>query len=251
MRIHCKMALLVTAFAAFFVHAENLVVLGDDAYAPVVYLKDGKVSGVLPAILSRAQSITKDTYEIRLAPWKRSYELAARGEGGIIGVSYTEDRSKIFDFSKAMYDDNIQIVTLKGHTFPFSKLEDLKGKVVGGVNGASYGQEVDAAIAAGLFTVDRDVSQPGRLRKLLAGRLDAAFIGNGQVGFEKIVGASEELIASRDKFSILPTPLTKDPLHLAFAKSMGKKEAIERFDMALEQMRKSGELKNIIAAAAK
>lgn len=242
-------AILFTVLLATPLNAETLLVLGDDAYAPVIHNKDGKPSGFLPAILQRVALITGDQYEVRLSPWKRAYEMAARGDGGLVGVSFTQERSKTFDFSKPVYDDDIQIITLKDRTFSFTKLDDLKGKVIGGVNGASYGEEVDRAIAAGLFTIDRDVGQAGRLRKLLAGRLDAAFIGNGNSGFDGVVASAKELSINRERFAILPTPLTRDPLHLAFAKTMNKKAAIERFDEAVEKLRRSGELRKILSTA--
>jgi ABC-type amino acid transport substrate-binding protein len=225
--------------------AETLVVLGDDAYFPVVYAQNGKPSGILPTVLERIAALTGDQYDIRLSPWKRAYELAVRGEGGVVGVSFNHERAKTFDFSKPIYDDDIQIVTLKNQSFPYSKLDDLKGKTIGGINGASYGDEVDNAIAAGLFTVERDVGQAGRLRKLLAGRLDAAFIGNGVVGFEGVINSQEELRSNRAQFVILPTPLARDPLHLAFAKSMNKRAALDRFDAALEKLRKNGALRKL------
>ena len=226
-------------------HAETLLVFGDDSYAPVIHNKDGKPSGFLPAILQRASELTGDRYELRLSPWKRAYEMAARGDGGLMGVSLTQERAKIFDFSRPVYDDDIQIVTLKERTFHYAKLEDLKGKVIGGVIGASYGDEVDRAIAAGLFTMDRDVGQAGRLRKLLVGRLDAAFIGNGNSGFDGIVGSIDQLRINRERFAILPTPLTRDPLYLAFARSMHKRAVLDRFDSAVDKLRKSGELRKI------
>ena len=241
---------LVAAAGIPAAHAEVLVVNGDDSYAPVVHLKNGKPAGILPAVLKRAEAMTGDTYVIRLSPWKRAYETAARGEGGVMGISYTEDRAKLFDFSRPVYNDDIQIVVLKEKVFPFAKLDDLKGRTIGGVIGASYGDKVDKAIAAGLFMVERDVGQTGRLRKLLAGRLDAAFIGNGDAGYEAVINSHDELHANRDRFVILPTPLIRDPLHLGFAKSMGKRAALERFDAAVEQLRKSGELKTLTNAAA-
>lgn len=225
--------------------AETLVVLGDHAYAPVIYSQNGQPTGLLPAILARASALTGDHYDLRLSPWKRAYELAARGEGGVVGVSFNQERARIFDFSKPVYDDDIQIITLKTKTFPFAKLEDLRGKTIGGINGASYGDDVDKAIASGLFVVDRDVGQAGRLRKLLAGRLDAAFIGNGLAGFDGVVSGEEELRNNRAQFAVLPTPLTRDPLYLAFPKSMHKREALDRFDAALEKLRHSGELKRL------
>lgn len=225
--------------------AETLVVLGDHAYAPVIYSQNGKPAGLLSAILERAASLTGDRYELRLFPWKRAYELAARGDGGVVGVSFNQERAKSFDFSRPIYDDDIHIVTLKTKTFPYAKLEDLKGKTIGGINGASYGDGVDKAIASGLFEVDRDVGQAGRLRKLLAGRLAAAFIGNGLAGFNSVIASDEELRNNRSQFVVLPTPLTRDPLHLAFPKSMNKREALNRFDAALEKLKQSGELQRL------
>ena len=249
MKLDHRCLCVVLALLSTFARAESLVVFGDDAYGPVIQKKEGKVVGVLPAILARAAEITKDHYDVRLYPWKRAYELAVRGEGGIVGISRTDGRDALFDFSKPIYEDNIQIVTLKGKSFSYSSPEDLKGKVVGGVNGASYGHTVDAAIAAGLFTVDRDVSQPGRLRKLLAGRLDAAFIGNGSAGFNTVIESMPELMANKAQFVVLPLPLTKDPLHLAFPRSMEKRAVVQRFDTAIDQMRKSGELGRILDQA--
>lgn len=242
-------ALFAAAGCLACAHAETLVVLGDDAYAPVVFAKEGKPAGILVQILERAQALTGDRYDIRLSPWKRAYELAARGEGGVVGVSFNQDRAKVFDFSKPFYDDDIQIVTLADKTFGYTQLTDLKGKTIGGVNGASYGEEVDSAIAKGLISVERDVGQAGRLRKLLAGRLDAALIGNGSAGLESVIAADAELKANRNRFIALPKPLTKDPLHLAFAKSMDKSAAIARFDAAIEKMRKSGELAKLLRGA--
>jgi polar amino acid transport system substrate-binding protein len=226
-------------------HAETLVVLGDDAYSPVVYTDQGKPAGILPTILTRISALTGDDYKVQLSPWKRAYALALRAEGGVVGVSYNSERAKLFDFSKPIYDDDIQIVTLKDKTFPYNKLDDLKGKVIGGVNGASYGDVVDKAVTAGLFTVERDVGSAGRLRKLLAGRLDAAFIGNGTFGLDEVINSQEELRANRAQFVPLPTPLARDPLHLAFAKGMNKRAALDRFDAALDKLRKSGELKKL------
>ena len=245
------LALLAWALLSGQAFAETLVVLGPEAYPPVIYLKDGKPAGVLPAILARAEELTKDRYELRLSPWKRAYELGTRGEGGLIGFSHTRERALLFDYSGPIYDDSISIVTLKNKTFPYTKLSDLKGKVIGGINGASYGQEADEAIAKGLFAVERDVAQAGRLQKLLAGRLDAAFIGNGQAGFNTVVASQEELRAKRDQLVILPVPLIKDPLHLAFAKSMDKRAALDRFDAALVQLQKSGELRKIVTDASR
>jgi len=223
--------------------AETVPVFGDSGYAPVIYLEDGRAKGTLVDILKAVGRKSGDDFEFRLVPWKRAYESSQLGQGGLVGVSLTSERSKIFDFSEPIYSDDIQIVVLKGREFPFRQLSDLKGKTLGGVLGASYGEEVDRAIKEGLFAVDRDIGQASRLLKLLAGRFDGALVGNGQAGFEAVLQSSPELLANRNKFKVLNVPLTHDLLYLAIPKSMNKADVITRFNGALRQLQKTGELK--------
>jgi ABC-type amino acid transport substrate-binding protein len=231
------------AFSAGAAHAETLVVYGDDNYLPVIHVQDGKPAGVLVEILRRVSERSGDSYDVQLFPWKRAYEQAKQGAGGLVGVSMTSERRELFDFSDPLYSDDIQIVVLKGQEFPFSKIDDLKGKTMGGVLGASYGDAVDKAILEGLFKVDRDIGQAGRLNKLLAKRMDGALIGNGQAGYEAVLQSDPLLNAQRGRFTVLKTPLTRDPLYLAVPKSLDKKAVIDRFNKALRELQKSGVLK--------
>lgn len=238
----------LAAMIAYSVPGQSaeITILGDDVYAPMAYMDRGQPTGVLVSILLAASSRTKDIYKITLYPWRRAYELALAGDGGIIGISFTSERGAIFDFSKPVVDDNVQIVVRAGEEFPFAKLEDLRGKTIGGVQGASYGEIIDKAISQGLFSMDRDIGQVGRLRKLLAGRLDAAFVGNGIAGFEHILSTDRFLANNRHRLAVLPVPLTSDPLHLAFHKGMRQREAVDRFDAAIAEMRASGEFLRLL-----
>ena len=243
------MTVLCGLAAALPAHGETLVVYGDDAYQPVISKLNGQPVGVLVDILRKVSERSGDTYDIQVFPWKRAYELALTGKGALIGVSRTTERQEIFDFSDPLYNDDIQIVVLKGREFPFAQLADLKGKTMGGVLGASYGEAVDKAIQEGLFKVDRDVGQAGRMNKLLARRMDGALIGNGHAGFEAVLASDPLLLAQRQLFVVLKTPLTQDPLYLATAKSMGQKAAIDRFNKALRELQKNGSLKRIVSTA--
>lgn len=228
-------------------HCEHLVVYGDETYAPVIYTDQGKPAGILPAIFARLSKDTGDTYELVLVPWKRALMESEHARGGITNISRNKAREAFYDFSLPMYDDDIQLVVLKGKEFDYRELKDLKGKTVGGAAGASYGDEVDKAIAEGGITVDRDPGQLSRMRKLLAGRMDVAIVGNGMVGLELLLGSDPELAANRSKFVVLPHPLVRDPLHLAFAKTMEKKPALERFNKALTVFKKSAEYRKLLS----
>ena len=227
------------ALGACVVQAETLLVYGDDSYPPIIYSANGKPTGILVDTLRKVSARTGDTYEVRLFPWKRAYEHARAGHAAVVGVSKTAERMTQFDFSDALYFDDIQVVVKKGHEFPFTQLSDLNGKTVGGVLGASYGDVVDTAIKDGLFKMDQDTGQKGRLHKVLLERVDAAFIGNGTEGFDMVLRSDPDLQARRDELVVLGAPLTRDPLYLATAKSMGKKALIERFNVGLREVLRS------------
>lgn len=140
---------------------------------------------------------------------------------------------------------------LASKTFPYSTLADLKGKVLGGLSGVSYGEEVDAAVASGLFSIGHDTLTGGRLAKLLYGRIDAALVDGGQLGLESALESVEATKNNAGKFVVLSKALVQDPLHLAFPKTKDKKAAIDRLNAALFKMKNNGDLKRIFANAKK
>lgn len=214
-----------------------LVIFGDDSYPPVIHLTQGRPQGFLVEVLERVEPRLQVRFDVQLMPWKRAYVLALREQGGLIGVSRNQERDGLLDFSRPIYNDDIRVVVLKGQGFSFKDLADLRGRRIGGVSGASYGERVDAAIRDGLFTVERDIGQVSRLRKLLAGRLDAAFIGNGERGFEWQLSSHPELQEHRDKFELLPVPLARDPLHLAFPKALKQRDFLAQFDQLTKELK--------------
>ena len=229
-------------WAAIGAQAESLVVYGGDSFAPSSYLLQGKPVGILVDILKKVSEKTGDTYEVRLVPWRRAYDLALRGEGAVLGLSMTPERQELFDFSEPLYYNELQLVVAKGHEFAFTKFEDLKGLSVGGGTGISYGAEVDHAIATGVFTLERDTDATARLQRVLVGQLQVAVIGHGIQGLEDLVKGHPRLSKRRGEFSVLPKPLARDPLYLAAPKSLQKKEVLARFSKALHELQRSGQV---------
>ena len=222
--------------------SETLVVYGGDSFAPTSYLLNGKPAGTLVDILKKVSQKSGDTYDIRLFPWKRAYEYAARGDGAIFGLSMTPEREEIFDFSEPLYYNELQLVVAKGHEFTYSKFEDLKDRRVGGGSGVSYGPEVDNALATGLLTLERDNDATARLQRVLVGQLQVAIIGHGMAGVDYLVKGHPRLRLRRNELSVLPKPLARDPLYLAVSKNMQKKDVLARFNKALHELHRSGQL---------
>lgn len=228
------LCLLVIAGFVTSAYAADVKIYGDDNYQPVIFRDaDGKPKGVLVDVLNQVQRTTGIPINLELLPWKRAYVSAERGFGGVIGLSKNAARLAIFDYSDPIYEDSIMVVVLKGKEFPFTKLEDLKGKLIGTQLGASFGTDVDAAIAAGTITVDNENNHIARMKKLLIGRIDAAFIGNGKAGLDGLIQSDPELRDNKAKFAVLPMPLTRDELYLGFKKSMNMTSYLAEFNHAL------------------
>ena len=83
-----------------------------------------------------------------------------------------------------------------------------------------------------------------RLKKLKKGRIDAAIISPGEAALNLEVAKNDSI--SRDDFSILPKPLTRDPNYCAFAKSNDRKAFIVKLNKVLKEAHESGAIKKII-----
>lgn len=239
-----SLLLSVSYFTAF---AEEVTLYGDEHYAPMLYTEGLKAKGIFVDLLRALERITGDKYNIVLLPWVKAKYASEQGTGGIMIFSFNVERATKYDFSDPLLNDNIYLVTLTKNQFKFDLLTDLKGKLVGGANGASYGDEIDNLIAKGLFTVDRDPNNSIRMRKLLNERFDAALISRAPETLPYLFARDPELAASRDKFYIQPKVLVNDPLHIAFLKTMNKKPVIERLNKALAQFKKTKEYTAIIS----
>ena len=179
-------------------------------------------------------------------PWKRAIQMAERGAGGIIPFSKNVERLQRFDFSDEIFRDEIVLVVLRGKEFPFQKIDDLRGKTIGFLGGATVGEEFERGIRE-VFSPSPDFAGPeARLKKLLAGRIDAAVVSTGAAGLRSIIAQDSELIRNKDRFVILPRPLASDANYLAFAKTADMQPFLNNFNNALQVARKDGRLQRIM-----
>ena len=241
-----SMATLLALCLIGMARAEKLIVYGSDRFPPITYLEAGKPEGIFPRILQRLQAETGDTYDIRLVPWARVMRMASTGEGAAANISWNSERAEIYDYSVPLYLSEVVLVVRKGNEFPFETLQDLKGKLIGLGLGSSYGDAVDEAITKGVFAVDRDADQQSRMLKLLAGRVDAVFVGSGREGVRYMLESEPELRGKIDQFAILPKAVRSDPLHLVYLKTAGKKAAIERLNKAFLRLKARGAFNNLM-----
>lgn len=227
--------------------AANIAVVGNASAPPKISLEQQQPSGILVDILDYASRQMPDQhFDLKLYPWARAYQMASTGQAGIIGLSRNDVRATLFDFSKPIYEDEIIIVVRRGYAFPYHTISDFKGRTIGMVLGGSFGQDFEQGIEDGAFSVDEDNRPDVRLRKLLAGRIDAALINPGRGALAKVLEMDPELLKHADDFEVLPVPFKRDPNYLGFPKSMGMTDTLKTFDAVIEKGYRNGDIPRII-----
>ncbi|MBI9085943.1 MAG: ABC transporter substrate-binding protein [Desulfobacterales bacterium] len=99
--------------------------------------------------------------------------LAAGKIDGAFGLSRRGSRDRIavfFDPPIGLLDAHLFVV--RGNEFPFTKIEDLFGRTIGGVRGLVFGNEFDAGVAAGKIILEDASTYEALLKKLVWGRVN-------------------------------------------------------------------------------
>jgi len=209
-----------------------------DDFPPFCYLDDGQAKGLFVDVVTAIFDDMGEAYETKSYPIKRALLFASKGQGIVVGILKNEERQKIFDYSSSFYTEKSMLFVSKGHTFPFSSVNDLKGKSVGVKLGWSYGSKFDQARKTQLFTPV--VGEPKQLYTLLkTGRLDAV------VGNELSVPRLTKVMNYPVKLEPLPTPLLMADLYIA-AKKGTKADLIEKFNNHMAKIKMNGEYKSIL-----
>jgi len=241
MKSICFFLVLLTALCSTG-YAEEMVITGNAFKQPKSWLDEGTPKGILVDIMNYAGKELGVDFTYNLAPWARAYNLALKGEGGIFGISKTEERLQKFDFSDPVYYDTVILVVKKGNEFTFDKANDLSGKRVGTCRGCTFGADYEKAKA--LFTLDTDTNNVQRLKKLLAGRIDTAIFNPGVAAFNQAIDSDPSL--TKDMFTVLPKPLVNDPNYVAFAKELNKKAFLTKFNAVIKKGMDSGDIETLV-----
>ena len=140
-----------------------------------------------------------------------------------------------------MYDD-VVLVVKKGNEFPFEKDEDLIGKKIGVQNGSSYGPRFEKLKK--LFKEFTDSGDILRIKKILAGRIDAGVFSLGEAGVLYALKLSEVAPGS---LVVLRESIAQDPNFIATG--VGTKDGktiLEKLNQSIHKLEKDGTLKKIM-----
>ncbi|WP_166838530.1 substrate-binding periplasmic protein [Rheinheimera pleomorphica] len=179
-------------------------------------------------------------YEVtfNFLPWARAYHDTANGKYAATAVwMLAEERTKDFLYSEPVLSEQFVFFYLKQRRFDWQQLTDLRGLLLGGGLGYSYGPAFDQALENKVFKMSRVGSTEQNFRRLAAGRIDA-FAEEISVGYYTLNHLAPELAA---EISHHPRPLLVNQSFLLFPQNAaGSAQLLQLFNQHLQQFKQSG-----------
>lgn len=217
--------------------AEVFRVFGAHDGFPKYFEEDGEAKGIVVDISKHCLNQMQVPYQFQLLPWKRAYTMAERSEGGVIGLSISDERLTLFDFSEPIFTEHIVLVVQKGREFAYQNITDLKDKLIGATIGTSYGTAYDEAVANGTLTIVGFNDTRSGLGMLQRERIDAILIGSS-VDIRRLAQSWPGL--HPDAFTTLPVPFKSDSKHMGIAKALKMGWFLEQFNQCLKNGHDTG-----------
>ncbi|WP_311758127.1 substrate-binding periplasmic protein [Paracoccus broussonetiae] len=210
-----------------------------DYFPPYNYVSGGRFMGIDVDIMAEAARDMGVRIEFVPLPWRRSLMAFQSGEvDGMFQLAPTAQRFRDWQMVGPMRSTRVVLATLAGSGVQdFTGIADLRGRVIGTVNGFTYTPEFNTAPH---FTREGSVDDETSLRKLLLGRVE--LIVGGQ---PNILHAADKL-GMRDAIRILPTPLDVQPRYTGFLRDPARLEKAALLQDSLARMQMDGRIDAIL-----
>lgn len=187
-------------------------------------------------IASRAFAASGYELKVKFYPWKRTVRTAERDLNfiGYLPEYYFKEIERKFIFSDPIGESPLGFISLRSNSFSWEKLSDLKGKVIGVVEGYVNTDDFDKMVAEGKLTVEKSVDDLTSLRKLLRGRIELAVIDRNV--FEYMMNVYPEFYTKRGTIEFNEKLLGTRKLYACFRRSPKGAEACRVFNAGLKQI---------------
>jgi len=148
----------------------------------------------------------------------------------------TQERARKYEFTEPIHLERVMLFVTTESDITCGTVEGLTGKLVGVLQGWSYGDEFDSAVRQGQVSTFQVRSDDKNLELLMIGRIDA---------FLAVKESAEKIIA-RSKYAsrvfVFPVPLATHETYMAFPRGYLKPGQMEKVNKAIRTMRTDGTL---------
>ncbi|UUY07799.1 transporter substrate-binding domain-containing protein [Pseudomonas sp. J452] len=210
------LSLLAPMLAGAAGKCERLVATGNPEYPPYLWRdpqNPQKLIGANADLLQQiGEQIGVEIEVMHTGPWSRAQDEVRTGRVDLLaGAFLTLPRLESMDYvHPAFYVTPSMVWVRKGHEFPYSGWEDLRGRVGGTLVNNSFGQQFDAFAKANL-TLESVPSLTQAFQKLLLGRTE-------YVLYERYPGvALANTLGLMEDLQALEPPISSEGLFLTLS----------------------------------
>jgi polar amino acid transport system substrate-binding protein len=248
MRRPISAGLLLLGFLSIVPSRADTIKLAADSWMP--YNGDGKTEiGYFLDVAKKVFGDAGHTLVFEAMPWARAIDSARKGTvNGIVGA--VEDDAPDFIFPRnelAMV--NTEFFVKKGNPWRFKGIESLKKIRLSVIKEYAYYGELDAYIKENQNSKDRldiafgDNPLEDNFQKLIGGRVDVIVDGGAVLKYT----ANSMKVTAEVESAGIGSP--GSPTYIAFSPTLGtSRKYAELLSDGIDRLRKSGELKKILAA---
>lgn len=218
--------------------AKTYVIATDTTFAPFEFENDkGEMVGIDLDILAAIAEEQGFTYELQVVGFSAAVTALEAGEadGVIAGMSITDARKEIYDFSEAYYDSGVGMAVAAGSDI--KSYEDLAGLQVAakiGTEGCAFAESIADQYG---FTITQFEDSATMYQDVLSGTSAACFDDYPVLGYEISRGTALELPMEMERGS-----------SYGFATLKGEApELVEMFNAGLASLKASGKYDEIIS----
>ncbi|MCM3745212.1 transporter substrate-binding domain-containing protein [Sporosarcina luteola] len=211
----------------------------DNTYPPFEFEVDGKLTGIDIDIISaiaenQGFEIEFDSMDFGgIIPAMQADQL----DIAIAGMSITDKRKEVVDFSDPYFDAGLSLV-INGKTTDITSLEDLSGKVIAvknGTTGASFAQEHESEYGYKVVQFD---DSPAMFREVQNGSADALIEDYPVIAYA--------ISQNNLDLKIVGERLNGDQYGIAVLKGKHS-DVLKKINDGLQELRDSGEYDKILA----
>jgi len=193
--------------------------------------------GKLLDLIAQAANIE---WQPQLAPFARQVLMAERGQCLAFGLSRSEPRELVFEFSEPLFVNHAWIVVRRDKVFNYRGVEDLRDRVLCLPRGVVMGPELEAARGSVIQVKQTDVDIAARVRMVVAGRCDLLLATYRSARPESLARMLGLPPGGASELTYLPKPIEVSPVYLAAARGSDlAQRALPRINTALRQQAKA------------
>lgn len=190
--------------------------------------------GASIAVARAALKVMGHQLEVDFYPWSRAVKLASMPNSDYLGYfpEYYFETEK-FVFSKSIGDGPLGLVEQKAHPVSWNYVEDLNRYTLGVVKDYVNTQALDRMISTGVQPTEAVTSDEHNIKKVAAGRIDAAVI---DVNVLHYLLKQKPLQPLAEKLQINRQILANKQLYIAFRNTEEGRRWRDIFDQGLAQI---------------